>query len=53
MLCEGFVGVMALIAATALHPGDYFAINTSAATFSTLGIPTVNLATLQAKSARW
>jgi len=49
MLCEGFVGVMALIAATALHPGDYFAINTSAATFSTLGIPTVNLATLQAE----
>ena len=38
MLCEGFVGVMALIAATALHPGDYFAINTSAAVFSTLGM---------------
>ena len=49
MLCEGFVGVMALIAATALFPGDYFAINTPAATFSHLGIPTVNLATLQAE----
>ena len=30
MLFEGLVGVMALIAATALHPGDYFAINTLA-----------------------
>ena len=27
MLFEGLVGVMALIAATALHPADYFAIN--------------------------
>jgi carbon starvation protein len=49
MLCEGFVGVMALIAATALHPGDYFAINTSASVFANLGIPTVNLAALQAE----
>ena len=38
MLFEGLVGVMALIAATALHPGDYFAINTSPAVFSTLGL---------------
>jgi carbon starvation protein len=49
MLCEGFVGVMALIAASALHPGDYFAINTSSAVFSHLGIPMVNLADLQAQ----
>jgi carbon starvation protein len=25
MLCEGMVGVMAIVAATALHPGDYYA----------------------------
>jgi carbon starvation protein len=36
MLTECFVGVMALIAATSLHPGDYFAINTSAAAFPTV-----------------
>ena len=36
MLCEGLVGVMALIAATALHPGDYYAINTTPAVFQTL-----------------
>src|ERR1044071_7252718 len=48
MLCEGFVGVMALIAATALYPGDYFAINTSSTVFANLHIPTVNLAALQA-----
>ena len=29
MLIEGLVGVVALIAATALFPGDYFAINTA------------------------
>ena len=48
MLCEGFVGVMALIAATALHPGDYFAINTTAPVFANLHIPVVNLPDLQA-----
>jgi len=48
MLCEGFVGVMALIAATALHPGDYFAINTSASVFANLHMPIVNLPELQA-----
>ena len=43
MLIEGLVGIMALIAATALFPGDYFAINTPPATFANLGIPVVNL----------
>jgi carbon starvation protein len=47
MLCEGMVGVMALIAATALHPGDYYAINTSPAVFQTLGLSTVNLTDLE------
>src|SRR5436853_314628 len=32
MLMEGVVGVVALIAATALFPGDYFAINTQQTT---------------------
>ena len=31
MLIEGVVGVMALIAATAMPPGDYFAINVAPA----------------------
>jgi carbon starvation protein len=47
MLIEGIVGVMALIAATALEPGDYFAINTSPAVHATLGMPIVNLPDLQ------
>jgi carbon starvation protein len=36
MLCEGLVGVMALVAATSLHPGDYYAINTPPAVYQTL-----------------
>jgi carbon starvation protein len=47
MLFEGLVAIMALTAATALHPGDYFAINTSPAVFNTLGLSTVNLPDLQ------
>jgi carbon starvation protein len=47
MLFEGLVAVMAMTAATALHPGDYFAINTSPAVFSTLGLSTVHLTDLQ------
>ena len=39
----------ALIAATAMHPGDYFAINTTPAVFAHLGMPTVNLADLAAQ----
>jgi carbon starvation protein len=48
MLIEGLVGVVALIAATALHPGDYFAINTSQPVFANLGIPVVELPQLEA-----
>ena len=36
MLIEGVVGLMALIAAASMAPGDYFAINTSPAVYSTL-----------------
>jgi carbon starvation protein len=38
MLTEGFVSIMALIAATALVPGDYFAINVPPAVFAKLGL---------------
>jgi carbon starvation protein len=47
MLFEGLVGVMALIAATALHPADYFAINTTVAKFATLGMSPIDLSMLQ------
>ena len=43
MVCESLVGVLALIAATSMHPGDYFAINTTPEVFAKLGLHTVNL----------
>jgi carbon starvation protein len=43
MLCESLVGLLALIAATSMHPGDYFAINTAPDVFAKLGLHTVNL----------
>jgi carbon starvation protein len=43
MLAESLVGVMALIAACSMNPGDYFAINTAPAVFAKLGLHTVNL----------
>lgn len=43
MIAEGFVALMALIAATVLQPGDYFAINTLPGVFAGLGLHTVNL----------
>ncbi|MBI4477751.1 MAG: carbon starvation protein A [Acidobacteria bacterium] len=49
MLMEGLVGVVSIIAACSLEPGDYFAINTSPATFQQLGMETVNLSTLEAE----
>ncbi len=47
MLVEGFVGVIALIAACALKPGDYFAINTRPEVFAHLGYATQNLGALE------
>src|SRR5215216_7731101 len=38
MLIEGLVGIVALIAATAMFPGDYFAINTTPSVFAQLGM---------------
>nr|WP_092074187.1 carbon starvation protein A [Dendrosporobacter quercicolus]NSL47686.1 carbon starvation protein A [Dendrosporobacter quercicolus DSM 1736]SDM80834.1 carbon starvation protein [Dendrosporobacter quercicolus] len=38
MLVESFVALMALIAATSLHPADYFAINSTPAAFAKLGL---------------
>ncbi|HUI29464.1 MAG TPA: carbon starvation protein A [Candidatus Acidoferrales bacterium] len=36
MLCEGFVGILALIAATSLFPLDYFAINVPVQKFAAI-----------------
>jgi carbon starvation protein len=47
MLVEGVVGVVAIITASALHSGDYFAINTTPAVFEKLGMSVVNLPELQ------
>ncbi len=49
MLIEGLVGIVALISATAMFPGDYFAINVVPETFAQLGIPIVNLPELEAQ----
>lgn len=43
MAAESLVGVLALIAACSMHPGDYFAINTTPEVFRSLGLHTVNL----------
>jgi len=43
MVMESLVGVVALIAACALYPGDYFAINLPVEVFEKLGIEAVNL----------
>jgi carbon starvation protein len=43
MLTESFVSLMALVAACALAPGDYFAINVPPAVFAKMGMPTEHL----------
>lgn len=46
MLVEGFVAIMALIAACVLVPADYFAINAAPKVFQTLNMAPVNLPAL-------
>ncbi|MEW6339050.1 MAG: carbon starvation protein A [Acidobacteriota bacterium] len=46
MAMECLVGVVALIAAASLHPGDYYAINVPPEVYATLGLEPVNLAEL-------
>jgi carbon starvation protein len=46
MLMESFVAVMSLLAAVTLIPGDYFAINTSAAVFQKLNMQIADLPVL-------
>jgi carbon starvation protein len=47
MLMEGVVGIVSIIAASAMTPGDYFAINTPPDVFANLGMSVTNLPALE------
>ena len=47
MLTEAVVSIMALIAATVMLPGDYFAINLSPGMFDKLGLTTTHLSEIE------
>ena len=49
MLFEGLVGIMALVAAATLHPGDFYAMNATPAVYETLGLSQVHLPELAAQ----
>ncbi|HET7226763.1 MAG TPA: carbon starvation protein A [Candidatus Eisenbacteria bacterium] len=49
MVLEGFVGVVALVAACALAPADYFAINARPEVFAKLGMALQHLPALEAQ----
>ena len=43
MLTESLISIVCLIAACAMHPGDYYAINVSPSVYATLGMHPVDL----------
>lgn len=49
MIAESAVGILALIAACSMAPGDYYAINTAPEVFQRLGLHTVHLNQLSAE----